>query len=148
MSTTQDFKTTFKYNIICIFLSLRAQLKKPLCPLTPCTQQVFLPIFEFDFSRQQNFLPIFEFLSGMLILPKISSNIPDKNSKIGRKFYYLEKMNSKIGRKTYYLQKLNSKNGRKFYYSQKLCFDRIFEIKKMEGNSTTPQNCVLTFFFA
>jgi hypothetical protein len=30
-----------------------------------------------------------------------SSNIPDKNSKIGRKFYYLEKLNSKIGRKTY-----------------------------------------------
>ena len=36
MSTTQDFKTTFKYNLTCIFLSLRAQLKKPLCPLTPC----------------------------------------------------------------------------------------------------------------
>ena len=50
-----------------------------------------------------------------------------KNSKIGRKFYYLEKLNSKIGRKTYYLEKLNSKNGRKFYYSQKLCFDKFFE---------------------
>jgi hypothetical protein len=34
-----------------------------------------------------------------------SSNIPDKNSKIGRKFYYLEKLNSKIGRKTYYTLK-------------------------------------------
>ena len=51
----------------------------------------------------------------------ILSNIPDKNSRIGRKFYYLEKLNSK-----YYLEKFNSKNGRKFYYSQKLCFDRIF----------------------
>jgi hypothetical protein len=63
------------------------------------------------------------------LLPLIfeSSNIPDKNSKIGRKFYYLEKLNSKIGRKTYYLEKLNSKNGRKFYYSQKLCFDKFFE---------------------
>jgi hypothetical protein len=36
-----------------------------------------------------------------------SSHIPDKNSKIRRKFYYLEKLNSKIGRKTYYLEKLN-----------------------------------------
>ena len=36
MSTSQDFKTTFKYNLTCIFLSLRAQLKKPLCPRTPC----------------------------------------------------------------------------------------------------------------
>ena len=34
-----------------------------------------------------------------------SSNIPDKNSKIGRKFYYLEKLNSKTGRKTYYTLK-------------------------------------------
>ena len=75
-----------------------------------------------------------------ILLSKISgsSNIPDKDSKIGRKFYCLEKLNSKIGRKTYYLEKWNLKNGRKFYYSQKLCFDRIFEIKKMEGNSTTP----------
>ena len=29
MSTTQDFKTTFKYNLTCIFLSLRAKSKKP-----------------------------------------------------------------------------------------------------------------------
>ena len=28
MSTTQDFKTTFKYNLTCIFLSLTAQFKK------------------------------------------------------------------------------------------------------------------------
>ena len=75
------------------------------------------------------------FLNGMiyyfekLLFPLIfgSSNIPDKNSKIRRKFYYLENLNSKIGRKTYYLEKLNSKNGRKFYYSQKLCFDKFFE---------------------
>ena len=37
MSTSQHFKTTFKYNLTCIFLSLRAKLKKPLCPRTPCT---------------------------------------------------------------------------------------------------------------
>jgi hypothetical protein len=47
--------------------------------------------------------------SSDILLPKISgtssfckgprtqsSNIPDKNSKIGRKFYYLEKLNSKL----------------------------------------------------
>ena len=33
----------------------------------------------------------------------ILSNIPDKNSRIERKFYYLEKLNSKIGRNTYYI---------------------------------------------
>ena len=37
MSTSQDFKTTFKHYLSCIFLSLRAQFKKPLCPRTPCT---------------------------------------------------------------------------------------------------------------
>ena len=36
MSTSQNFKTILKYNLTCIFLSLRAQLKKPLCPRTPC----------------------------------------------------------------------------------------------------------------
>ena len=36
MSTCQHFKTTFKYNLTCIFLSLRAKLKKTLCPRTPC----------------------------------------------------------------------------------------------------------------
>ena len=36
MSTCQDFNTTFKYNLTCIFLSLRAKLKKTLCPRTPC----------------------------------------------------------------------------------------------------------------
>ena len=33
----------------------------------------------------------------------ILSKIPDKNSRIGRKFYNLEKLNSKIGRNTYYI---------------------------------------------
>ena len=37
MSASQDFKTAFKYNLTCIFLSLRAKLKKPLCPRTPCS---------------------------------------------------------------------------------------------------------------
>jgi hypothetical protein len=36
---------------------------------------------------------------GLLPLIFGSSNIPDKNSKIGRKFCYLEKLDSKIGRK-------------------------------------------------
>ena len=36
MSTSQDLKTTFKYNVTCIFLSLRTKLKKTLCPRTPC----------------------------------------------------------------------------------------------------------------
>ena len=82
-----------------------------------------------------------------LLLPLIfgSSNIPDKNSKIGRKFYYLEKLNSKIGRKTYYLEKLNSKNGRKFYYSQKLCFDKFFEWKEYNFLSGFLTNTILNF---
>ena len=36
MSTSQDSKTIFKYNLTCIFLSLKAQLKKKHCPRTPC----------------------------------------------------------------------------------------------------------------
>ena len=36
MSTSQNFKTTFKYNLTCTFLSLRAKLKKTLFPWTPC----------------------------------------------------------------------------------------------------------------
>ena len=53
----------------------------------------------------------------------------------------------KLEGKTTTLNFWNQKNGRKFYYSRKLCFDRIFEVKKMEGNSATPKNCVLTEFF-
>ena len=45
MSTSQDFKTTFKYNLTYIFLSLRAQLKKPLCPRTPCTLVNLFSVF-------------------------------------------------------------------------------------------------------
>ena len=37
MSTSQGFKTTFKYNLTCLFLSLRAKLKNTLCPRTPCS---------------------------------------------------------------------------------------------------------------
>ena len=40
MSTSQDLKTTFKYNLTWTFLSLRAKLKTPLCPRTPCRQEV------------------------------------------------------------------------------------------------------------
>ena len=32
MSTCQDFKTTFKHNLTCIFLSLKAKLKKNTLP--------------------------------------------------------------------------------------------------------------------
>ena len=32
MSTSQDFKTALKYNLACIFLSLRAKLKKNTLP--------------------------------------------------------------------------------------------------------------------
>ena len=39
MSTCQHFKTTFKYNLTCMFLSLRAKLKRTLCPRTPCSKQ-------------------------------------------------------------------------------------------------------------
>ena len=36
ISTSQNFKNTFKYSLTWIFLSVWAQLKKPLCPRTPC----------------------------------------------------------------------------------------------------------------
>ena len=36
MSTCQDFKTVFKCNLTCIFLSLRVKLKRTVCPRTPC----------------------------------------------------------------------------------------------------------------
>jgi hypothetical protein len=44
MSTSQDFKTTFIYNLTCIFLSLRAKLKNTLQCETPCTCMVNLKI--------------------------------------------------------------------------------------------------------
>ena len=40
MSTSQDFKTTFKYNLTCIFLSLRAELKNTLQCKTPCKWEI------------------------------------------------------------------------------------------------------------
>ena len=54
MSTSQHFKTTFKCNLTCIFLSLTAKLKKPLCPRTPCTSSqkvgdLFFPVIFLDF---------------------------------------------------------------------------------------------------
>ena len=42
ISTSQDFKSTFNYNLTCIFLSLRAKLITPLCPRTPCNWFIFL----------------------------------------------------------------------------------------------------------
>ena len=44
MPTSQDFKTTFKYILTCIFLSLRAELLFNLCYEIPCT---FNMIFNF-----------------------------------------------------------------------------------------------------
>mgnify|MGYP007045438048 CR=1 FL=1 len=43
MSTIQDFKTS------CIFLSLRAKLKNPLCSRTPCTM-LGLPHLDLKFQ--------------------------------------------------------------------------------------------------
>ena len=40
VSISQDFKTTFKYNLTCIFLSLRAKLKKKKNTLPPDTGPV------------------------------------------------------------------------------------------------------------
>ena len=42
MSTSQDFKTTLKYILTCIFLSLRAELLFNLCYEIPCTSKVTL----------------------------------------------------------------------------------------------------------
>ena len=36
MSTPNEYTDNFKSNLICIFLSVRAKLKKPLCPRTQC----------------------------------------------------------------------------------------------------------------
>ena len=37
MSTPNEYTDNFKLNLTCIFLSVRAKLKNPLCPRTPCT---------------------------------------------------------------------------------------------------------------
>ena len=37
MSTPDEYTDNFKSNLICIFPSVRAKLKKPLCPRTQCT---------------------------------------------------------------------------------------------------------------
>ena len=42
ISTSQDFKNTFNYNLTCVFLCLRAKLKTPLCPWTPCIWYITL----------------------------------------------------------------------------------------------------------
>ena len=34
---SQDIKTTFKHNLTCTFLSVRLNLKNPLCHGGPCT---------------------------------------------------------------------------------------------------------------
>ena len=66
MSTCQEFKTTFKHNLSCIFLSLKAKLKKHFAlghPVLYCTinQSLFLQKtnmnlgsgFEFEFGPQR-----------------------------------------------------------------------------------------------
>ena len=37
ISTPNEYTYNFKPNLICIFPSVRAKFKKPLCPRTPCT---------------------------------------------------------------------------------------------------------------
>ena len=62
ISTSQNFKTTFKHNVTCIFLSIRAK-KKPVCPRTPCKYKDSF-LFQLWFSwnhwrpwRQSNLWP-------------------------------------------------------------------------------------------
>ena len=38
MSTPNEYTDNFKSNLIYIFLSVRAKLKKPLCPRTQCNK--------------------------------------------------------------------------------------------------------------
>ena len=40
MSTPDEYTDNFKSNLICIFPSVRAKLKKPLCPRTQCIRTV------------------------------------------------------------------------------------------------------------
>ena len=37
MSTPDEYTDNFKLNLICIFPSVGAKFKKPLCPRTPCS---------------------------------------------------------------------------------------------------------------
>ena len=70
-------------------------------------------------------------------------------TKIGRKFYYLEKINSKIGRKTYYLpSKIEFKKWKEillYMYSQKLCFDNFSAWKESNVLSGFLTNTILNF---
>ena len=53
MSTPDEYTDNFKSNLICIVPSVRAKLKKPLCPRTQCKRflidllEEFLPIHTF-----------------------------------------------------------------------------------------------------
>ena len=42
MSTPNEYTDNFKSNLTCIFPSVRAKLKKPLCPRTLCRLKVNL----------------------------------------------------------------------------------------------------------
>ena len=44
MSTPNEYTDNFKPNLICIFPSVRAKLKKPLCPRTQCSQLFYFNI--------------------------------------------------------------------------------------------------------
>ena len=39
MSTPNEYTDNFKSNLTCIFPSVRAKLKKPLCPRTLCSER-------------------------------------------------------------------------------------------------------------
>ena len=43
MSKPNEYTDNFKSNLICIFPSVRAKLKKPLCPRTLCSYQLTRP---------------------------------------------------------------------------------------------------------
>ena len=72
MSTCQHFKTTFKYNLTCIFLSLRAKLKRTLCPRTPCTWLL---------------VRLFFLLKNGILLPKLFWPTVRKNCSTDREFF-------------------------------------------------------------
>ena len=42
MSTPNEYTNNFKSNLTCIFPSVRAKLKKPICPRTLCSKYVLI----------------------------------------------------------------------------------------------------------
>ena len=83
MSTTQNFTTTFKYNLTCIFLSLRAKLKNTLQCETPCMQKLGKITIvskgkEHSFSLAKTFYGDLNIKLGMFLQNRIHRIIIDK----------------------------------------------------------------------